>query len=148
VLRDVDDEIGEATPRVVRFDARQQHQLAAGVGLVVGVDGVLGPDDRARDAVLEHHLRSHLLGVEEGVTVDRRQPSGAGELDEVVDRPGGGGRGVEVAGEGQHQDRRARGPLPVPHQLVHAVSLTDAVAIGHLVAAPFRCAPSAAWWPR
>ena len=52
---------------------REQHQLAAGVGLVVGVDGVVGPDDAAGHAVFEHDLGTHLLGIEERVAVDRRQ---------------------------------------------------------------------------
>ena len=123
LLGDFDEQPPELPPVVMGLDPGQQHELATGVGLVVGVDGVLGPDDRAGHAVFQHDLRTDLLRIEERVAVDRRQPGGVGELDEVVDGARGRRRGVEVSRERDHQDRRASRPLPLPDELAHWCSL-------------------------
>src|SRR6185312_4814217 len=124
VLGHLHQEPGEPTPVVVRLDAGHQHELPTGVRLVVGVHRVLRPHDRPGDAVLEHHVGTHLLGVEERVTVDGREPGRVGELDEVVDGAGGRGRRVEVPGERHHEDRRPTRPLPLPFELAHRCSLS------------------------
>jgi len=117
VLRDLHEQVGEPSPAIVRLDARQQHQLAARVVLVVGVDGVLGPHDRPGDAVAQHDIGTHLLRVEERVTVDRRQPGAPVNSIRWSTAPRRSRRGVEVSGEREHEDRRARRPPAVPDQL-------------------------------
>jgi hypothetical protein len=123
VLGDLDQQAGEAAPAVVRLDAGEEHQLAPGRGLVVRVDRVVGPDDAPGDTVLQHDLGPHLLGIEVRIAVDGRQPGRGREFDEVVERAGGGRGGVEVARERDHQDRRARRPLPFPDEVAHTAAV-------------------------
>jgi hypothetical protein len=96
------------------------------VGRPVGrVEHVLGPFDGTVDAVAQLDAGPVLLHVDEPVVGDVRETGRSTELDQLLDRAGGRGAGVEPAGEGDDDGRGARPPGTFPHEVVAAVHPGD-----------------------